>query len=181
MESYGLQSTTKMSSVEALAMFLWVVGAPQSVRQADDHIVRSLETVSQTFDTVLTCVLRLAPDIIKPKDSEFSEVHSNLESPDFLPHFNNCIGAIYGTHVKVVVPKSKRIQYLNRHNETTQNMLAVCDFDMRFTFVLSEWPGSAHDMRVFKDAMTTHVHKFPHPPPGKQMQMSYNSFCHFHN
>jgi hypothetical protein len=51
-ESYGLQSTTKMSSVEALTMFLWVVGAPQSVRQAEDHIVRSLETVSQTFDTV---------------------------------------------------------------------------------------------------------------------------------
>jgi len=108
-------------------------------------------------------------------------VHPNQENPDFLPHFNNCIGAIDGTHVKIVVPKSKRIQYLNRHNETSQNVLAVCDFDMRFTFVLSGWPGSAHDMRVFKDAMTTHVHKFPHPPPGKQMQMSYNSFCHFHN
>jgi hypothetical protein len=60
-------------------------------------------------------------------------------------------------------------------------MLAFCDFDMRFTFVLSEWLGSAHDMRVFKDAMTTHVHKFPHPPLGKQMQMAYNSLCHFHN
>ena len=180
-ESYGLQSTTKMSSVEALAMFLWVLGAPQSVRQAEDRLIRSLETISRTFDAVLTCVLRLAPDIIKPKDPEFSEVHPNLENPDFWPHFNNCIGAIDGTHVKVVVPKSKRIQYLNRHNETSQNVLAVCDFDMRFTFVLSGWPGSAHDMRVFKDAMTTHVHKFPHPPPGKQMQMSYNSFCHFHN
>ena len=87
MESYGLQSTIKMSSVEALAMFLWVVGAPQSVRLPEDHIVRSLETVSQTFDTVLTCVLRLAPDIIKLKDLEFSEVHSNLESPDFFATF----------------------------------------------------------------------------------------------
>ena len=30
--SYGLKSSTKMTSVEALAMFLWVVGSPQSVR-----------------------------------------------------------------------------------------------------------------------------------------------------
>ncbi|RLN09752.1 transposon protein, putative, CACTA, En/Spm sub-class [Panicum miliaceum] len=94
-------------------------------------------------------------------------VHPNLENPDFWPHFNNCIEAIDGTHVKVVVPKSKRIQYLNRHNETTQNVLAVCDFDIKFTFVLSGWPVLVHDMRVFKDVMTTHVHKFPHPPQGK--------------
>jgi hypothetical protein len=31
-KSYGLKSTRKMIYVEALALFLWVVGAPQSVR-----------------------------------------------------------------------------------------------------------------------------------------------------
>ncbi len=31
-QSYGLKSTTKMTSIEALAMFLWIVGSPQSVR-----------------------------------------------------------------------------------------------------------------------------------------------------
>jgi hypothetical protein len=29
---HGLQSTWHMSSIEALAMFLWIVGAPQSIR-----------------------------------------------------------------------------------------------------------------------------------------------------
>ena len=74
--------------------------------------------------------------------------------------------------MKVVVDKSKRVPYLNMHNETGQNVLAVCDFDMRFTFVMSGWPDSAHDMRVFKDAITTHRHKFPHPPPGLLLQSS---------
>jgi hypothetical protein len=60
-------------------------------------------------------------------------------------------------HVKAVVDKNKRVPYLNRHNETNQNVLVVCDFDMRFTFVLSGWPSSAHDMRVFKDAMSTYL------------------------
>jgi len=31
-QRYGLKSTKKITSVEALAMFLWIVGAPQSVR-----------------------------------------------------------------------------------------------------------------------------------------------------
>ena len=35
-ESYGLKSSTKSTSVEALGMFLWMLGAPQSVRQAED-------------------------------------------------------------------------------------------------------------------------------------------------
>jgi hypothetical protein len=93
-------------------------------------------------------------------------VHPHLENPSFWPHFNNCIGAIDGTHMKMVVPNRDKIAHLNRHNETSQNVMAICDFDMRFTFVLAGWPGSAHDMRVFKDAMTPHHHKFPHPPEG---------------
>jgi hypothetical protein len=174
--SYGLKSILKMTSVEALAMFLWVVGSPQPVRQAENRFRRSMETVNRTINRVLTCLLRLAHDIIVPKDLTFSEVHPNLENLAFWPHFNDCIGALDGTHVKVVVNKSKRVPYLNRHNDTSQNVLVVCDFDMRFTFVLSGWPGSTHDMRVFKDAITTHHDKFPHPPPGLLLVLSCNNF-----
>ena len=56
-----------------------------------------------------------------------------------------------------------------RKGMTTQNVLVVCDFDMRFTFVLAGWPGSVHDMRVFADAMTKYNHVFPHPPKGKHL------------
>ena len=71
----------------------------------------------------------------------------------------------------MVVTKDKTMQHLNRHNYTSQNMLVVCDFNMRFTFVLAGWPGSVHDMRVFNDAMTTFDNKFPHPPPCNVLPM----------
>jgi len=64
------------------------------------------------------------------------------------------------------VPQDKFMQHLCRKGMTTQNVLACCDFDMRFTFVLAGWPGSAHDMRVFRDATTRYGHVFPHPPTG---------------
>lgn len=100
-------------------MFLCVVGAPQSVRQVKNIFTRSFETVSRIFDLVLHCVLKLADDIIKPKDPQFSTVHPFLQNANFSSHFNNCIGALDETHVKVVVAKILVVQHMNRHNETS--------------------------------------------------------------
>ena len=37
-------------------------------------------------------------------------------------------------------------------NGTTQNVLAAISFDLKFTYVLAEWEGSAHDSRMLNDA-----------------------------
>jgi hypothetical protein len=71
-----------------------------------------------------------------------------------------------------VVPSGKMIQHMCRKGMTTQNVMATCDFDMMFTFVLAGWPGCVHDMRVFNDAMTTYDHVFPHPLTGKNLAAS---------
>jgi hypothetical protein len=47
---------------------------------------------------------------------------------------------------------------------------------MRFTFIVAGWPGSVHDMRVFKDAIDKYGDKFPHPPQG--IAFFYDSFRH---
>jgi hypothetical protein len=168
-ENYGLQSSSKSSSIEALEMFLWMVGASQSVRQAEDRFERSLATVHNMFYKVLKCVLKLGADIIKPRDSQFSTMHPRLMNRRFYPFFKECIGAINGTHISVVVSKELLVQHLCRKSITTQNVMASCDFDMIFTFVLAGWPGSVHDMRVFDDAMTKYSNVFPHPPAGTQL------------
>ena len=164
--SYGLKTSNKMCSVESLGMFLWVAGAPQSVRQAKNRFRRSTKTVSRKLEEVLQSVLRLSVDIIKSTDLEFRTVHPRLQGPRFSPLFDNCIGAIDGTHIRVVVPANKVVQYVGRHGNTTQNVLAICDFDMRYTFVVAGWPGSVHDMRVFNDALQKYRDKFPSPPQG---------------
>ena len=35
---------------------------------------------------------------------------------------------------------------------TTQNVLSAISFDLKFTYVLAGWEGSAHDSRVLDDA-----------------------------
>jgi hypothetical protein len=174
-QSYELKSSSKSTSVEALTMFLWMVGAPQSVRQAEDRFERSMGTVSRLFNKVLQSVIKLAIDVIKPADPQFTTMHPRLRNRRFFPYFKDCIGAIDGTHVPCVVPSNKFVQHLCRKGMTTQNVMAVCDFDMRFTFVLAGWPGSVHDMRVFDDAHTTYTHVFLHPPTG----ICLNGTCSF--
>lgn len=175
-QSYGLASSTKSTSIEALGMFLWMLGAPQSVWQAHNRMARSSGTIHNLFAKVLTCVVKLAEDIIKTTDPQFSTIHPRLLQPRFYPYFNGCIGAIDGTHIKCLVPNSKLVQYMCRKGMTTQNVMAVCDFDMKFTFVLAGWPGSVHDMRVFNDAVTRFGHVFPHPPPGN-LVVAYLMLC----
>jgi hypothetical protein len=68
-----------------------------------------------------------------------------LEDERFSPHFNGCIGVIDGTHIPIIV-------------------LAIYDFDLRFTFVVAGWMGSTHDTRVFNDALERYVFTFPLPP-----------------
>jgi hypothetical protein len=36
---------------------------------------------------------------------------------------------------------------------TTQYVLAAVDFDLRFTYVLAGWEGSAHDAFILLDAL----------------------------
>lgn len=64
------------------------------------------------------------------------------------------MGALDGTHISVHVPAGQSILYQNRKGDLTQNVLAACDFDMKFTYVLPRWEGSAHDARVLGDAVS---------------------------
>jgi len=118
-------------------------------------------------EAVLDSIMRLALDIVRPKDPHFGTIHPRLQEARFWPHFEDCIGAIDGTHIPVTVSLSEQPKYIGRHKYASQNVMAVCDFDMRFIFVVTGWPGSVHDTRVLLDTLVTYKDQFPHPPHGK--------------
>ena len=59
------------------------------MRQADNMFERSLGTCSNKFDKVLDSVMKLATDIVRPKDPEFITVHRRLQSSQFALYFDN--------------------------------------------------------------------------------------------
>src|SRR6266540_685127 len=172
---YGLRSSTGMNSIECLGLFLWTLGGPQSISQVENRFERSTKTIFRKLTEVLICVNRLAMDIIKPRAAEFGHIHPRLLDHRFSPCFNNYIGAIDGTHIPMTVPATEVVAHVGRYRYTIQNVLAICDFDMRFTFVVAGWPGSVHDTRVFNDALQKYADDFPYPPTGeKKLLIHFN-------
>ena len=76
-----------------------------------------------------------------------------------------CIGAIDGTHIPCVPPSENADAWINRKGFHSQNILAACSFDMKFTYMLTGYEGSCHDARMLGEAIA--FKGFPIPPPGK--------------
>jgi hypothetical protein len=73
----------------------------------------------------------------------------------FYPFFAGALGAIDGTHIRCTSSAADRDASRNRKGVLTQNCLAACTFDLRFTYFLSGWEGSTHDSTLFHDARQT--------------------------
>jgi DDE superfamily endonuclease len=74
------------------------------------------------------------------------------ENNSFFPYFKDCIGAIDGSHILVSPPERERIPYRNRKGFLSQNVLAACDFDAKFTMVLAGWEGSVADSMLWLES-----------------------------
>lgn len=83
-----------------------------------------------------------------------------------MPHFKDCIGALDGTHINATPLVEDVIRYIGRTGKATQNVMAVVDFDMRFTYASIGQPGSMHDTNVIFHALRNDTENFPHPPAG---------------
>ncbi|KAL2904817.1 Protein ALP1-like, partial [Bienertia sinuspersici] len=63
------------------------------------------------------------------------------------------VGALDGTHIKMTVRVEDRPCYRDRKGDISIKILATCDLDLQFTYVLPNWEGSASDPRVLRDAL----------------------------
>ena len=57
-------------------------------------------------------------------------------------------------------------------------VMAVCDFDMIFRFVIVGWEGTTHDSRVLTETICIPQHNFPMSPSGKYfIFILFNMIC----
>jgi hypothetical protein len=167
---YGLESSLHMNSLEALAIFLVVCGHGTSFSALHGIFKHSRETFSRKFDDVLTCLVSMCEDYIRPIDPNFFTTHPRISNDSrMMPYFKDCIGALDGTHISATPPPNDVIRYIGRSRKPTQNVLAIVDFDMRFTYASIGQPGSMHDTSVLFHALRHDHDKFPHPPQGMFM------------
>ena len=66
----------------------------------------------------------------------------------------------------MLVSPSEQPKFIGRKGYPTQDVMALCDWNMCFISALLGWEGTAHDARVFDNALTTPSMNFPHSPLG---------------
>ncbi|XP_020965846.1 protein ALP1-like [Arachis ipaensis] len=131
-----VKDSTRSTVEEQVAKFLHIIGHNVKTRTMSFFFHRSGETISRHFHNVLHAILSLEGDFFRQPSGE-----------------EDCIGAIDGTHSRVKVPRVDAPCLRGRKDHPTQNVLAACGFDMKFTYVLSDWEGTASDSRILKDAL----------------------------
>ena len=76
----------------------------------------------------------------------------------------DCIGAIDGVHVQARITPQNQVPFIGRKGTPTQNIMAVCNFDMQFIYALAGWEGNAHDAHIFLSALRDPSANIPKPP-----------------
>ncbi|XP_039129644.1 uncharacterized protein LOC120265748 [Dioscorea cayenensis subsp. rotundata] len=146
-----LYNTLHVSVEEQVAMFLHILGHKVRNRVIGVNFLLSGETISRYFKHVLYAIGELRGEFIQPPRTTTSSVITH--DPRFMPYFKDCIGALDGTHIHASVRKEIVARFRGRKPYPTQNVLAAVDFELRFTYVLAGWEGSAHDALVLRDAL----------------------------
>ncbi|GKC05168.1 putative nuclease HARBI1 [Tanacetum coccineum] len=170
--TYGLKASDRMTVVEKLGIFIYTLALGVSNRDVSKRFQRSGETISRAFHEVLEAITArskgfhgLAREMIKPKYPTFQETPPQIMNDKrYMPYFKDCIDCIDGTHIGACIPEKEQVSYIGRKGVPTFNVMAMCDFDLCFTFILVGWEGSAHDTRVFLSAINNPSMNFPKPP-----------------
>jgi hypothetical protein len=159
----NLQSTKYMGTAEQLG---YAVATELSIRKPAERFQRSTETVDRVYHKVMRSIL--SKEIIERNlqhATEFTPLHNHIkDNPIWFPFFKDCLGAIDGTHIAVSPPEKEKAAYWNRRGFLSQNVLAVCNFDMCFTDVMVRWEGSPADSTLCIEGLKSGA---VHIPEGK--------------
>ncbi|KAL6349654.1 hypothetical protein AAG906_041061 [Vitis piasezkii] len=131
------------------------------------YFKHSSETVSRHFHQVLRAIISLDDVFLKQPDGLKcpQEIKDNTK---FWPYFKDCIGAIDGSYFHVKVSNDVVQRYRGRKYYPTQNVLAACSFDLKFTYVLPGWEGSASNSRILDNALMRDFDKLIVPQENAQ-------------
>ena len=137
-------------------IFIFICTTGSSNRTTQERFGHSPETISRIFRQVVEAINHLSAEYIQP----VSAWNTNLDlvppeiqnSTKLYPFFKDCIGAIDGSLVPLVVSQDEAAASRTRKGFTAQNVLIACNFDCTISYVLAGWEGSAHDSHVLADA-----------------------------
>ena len=112
----------------------------------------SQASVSRCIRRVVHAIAEVAPRYIRfPTPEEESAVMQAFFTIAGMP---GCIGCVDGSLIPVRGPGGDDAElYRGRKGYYAYNVMAVCDASLCITSLVVNWPGSAHDSRIFNESL----------------------------
>ena len=89
------------------------------------------------FHKVLQALLLLYPKVIKLPTSETPLSPYIANDHKYRTFFADCVGALDSTHIDVYCCLEEAPRYRNQKSHLTQNVLAACNFELEFSYILA--------------------------------------------
>ena len=140
-----------LSHEERVAICLWRLGTNTEYRTISHLFGVGLSTVCVCVHDVCAAIVELlAGQYIKfPKGQGLRVIVDGFMSKWGFPQ---CVGALDGSHIKVIAPKDNPLDYFNRKGQHSVVLQALVDHDYKFLDIYVGWPGSVHDARVLANS-----------------------------
>lgn len=138
-----------------LSITLWVLGTTTDMRSVGELMGVAKSTVSKVVLEVITAIVHILKGkyICFPKGDELKRVIQSYKEKWGFP---NCAGAVDGSHIPIIAPTFKHVDYFNRKGWHSIILQAVVNDRYAFTDLCVGWPGSVHDARVFANSSLYH-------------------------
>jgi len=105
-------------------------------------------TVSRIIHRVTNAIVRQMRRFINfPRNRE--ETQQTKEDFHDVARFPQVLGAIDGTLIAISTPSEDEHLYVSRKGGHSLNVLAICNANLKFTYVVSKYPGSTNDAFVW--------------------------------
>ena len=147
----GLKVQKTICRNEKVMIYLQVLKG-MSIREICEMFQHSSSTISYIVHDVSNSFMRCESQLF-PRLTVNTLLSDKIAlNPKFFPFFDNCDGALDGTHIPAVIKSEFQGVFRNRKKFISQNVLGVSNFDLIFIYALAGWEGSAHDGKVLADA-----------------------------
>ncbi|GJX22347.1 hypothetical protein Tco_0226792 [Tanacetum coccineum] len=160
-EKNWLRDSKHISVEEKMFIFLMIIGHNERFSVMKRRFQHSKETIHNCFHEVLDKMLVFSEEVIRPTTfNPNPNIPGNNRRERRM--FKGAVGALDGTLIHASVPSHKQNVYRARgRGDCYQNVLAICDFNMIFTYIVAGWEGTAHDARILNEALDDPIYEFP--------------------
>ncbi len=166
-----------------------------------DDLGPSQSTVSRVLNGTIAALT--TPNIVRQFidfPTDLQTLRQKQEAFMRIAGFPGVVGAIDGTHVRIISPTVNEEAYVNRKGFHSINVQVVFDAAYKILDLVPKWPGSTHDSRVLSESGLTGLFEqnyvrprchlvgdsgyplkrwlfTPYRRPQCEQQLNYNRYC----